>query len=90
MRRAKYITRKVTAEKITVLMATTDGETYETEISYPRCFKNQRERERYISENLNTETEKFVCVKNIEIVSGIYGITETDFMQNAVKLSDER
>lgn len=88
--RKKYITRMVNGEKLLCLVANVDGRTYERVISFPRRFKSTRERDKCIAQAINTDAERFVCVRDSEPISGLYGITEFDFMTKAEKLRENR
>ena len=89
MRRNKYITRHMCKTTVTCMIADTrTGETSELVVGFPRVYKTQTELEAALADAINTDTERFVCVKDIEFDSGTYGISEADFCKHAVKLSE--
>lgn len=90
MRKPKYITRRVNATICNCMVANTDGEVFSKTVSFPRTFKSEKEMKKACMEAINNDSDIFVKVDSVEFTSGIYGISESVFMANAVKLADAR
>lgn len=90
MRKPKYITRRVNATICNCMVANTDGEVFCKTVSFPRRFKSDKEMKKACMEAINNDSDIFVKIDTVEFTSGIYGISESVFMANAVKLADAR
>ena len=91
MPRKSYLTRTITSMKCTAMMVNTEtAEVFNKDFTAARIIEDANKLNKYAAKILNTDNEKFVAIVDTEIVSGIYGISEEDFMAHAVRLGDNR
>lgn len=83
MARIPMVTRTIVTTKATVLCVDLESQTpFEKEVVLPRTYKNDSEMLKVAESIINTETVKAVHIKSSSLEETLYGMTETDFVNN--------
>lgn len=90
MSRKPYITRTMQSEAVTAMVCDTEtAEVSNTTVTLGHTFKDPKAREKAVRAKVETGTTKLVAVVDVETVTGVYGISEDDFLAYAKKLDPE-
>ena len=90
MARKPMVTRTITTTQVNVLCSDiVAGEPFNQQVTLPRTYKEDKKLMKAIEEVVNTENVKAVHVVAKEEVETLYGMSEQDFINNAVVLDNE-
>ena len=90
MARKPMVTRTITTTQVNVLcLDIVAGEPFNKQVTLPRTYKEDKKLMKAIEEVVNTENVKAVHVVAKEEVETLYGMSEQDFINNAVVLDNE-
>lgn len=90
MARKPMVTRTITTTQVNVLcLDIVAGEPFNQQVTLPRTYKEDKKLMKAIEEVVNTESVKAVHVVAKEEVETLYGMSEQDFIKNAVVLDNE-
>lgn len=90
MARKAMVTRTINTTQATVLcMDLTTSQPVEKILTLPRTYKNNKDLMKAVEVAIADDTIKAVHVKNTEVVETLYGMTEQDFINSAIKLDPE-
>jgi preprotein translocase subunit SecD len=90
MARKPMVTRTITTTQVNVLcLDIVAGEPFNQQVTLPRTYKEDKKLMKAIEEVVNTESVKAVHVVAKEEVETLYGMSEQDFINNAVVLDNE-
>ena len=90
MARKPMVTRTITTTQVNVLcLDIVAGEPFNQQVTLPRTYKEDKKLMKAIEEVVNTENVKAVHVVAKEEVETLYGMSEQDFITNAVVLDNE-
>ena len=90
MARKPMVTRTITTTQVNVLcLDIVAGEPFNQQVTLPRTYKEDKKLMKDIEEVVNTENVKAVHVVAKEEVETLYGMSEQDFINNAVVLDNE-
>ena len=90
MARKPMVTRTITTTQVNVLcLDIVAGEPFNQQVTLPRTYKEDKKLMKAIEEVVNTENVKAVHVVAKEEVETLYGMSEQDFINNAVVLDNE-
>ena len=90
MARKPMVTRTITTTQVNVLcLDIVAGEPFNQQVTLPRTYKDDKKLMKAIEEVVNTENLKAVHVVAKEEVETLYGMSEQDFINNAVVLDNE-
>ena len=90
MARKPMVTRTITTTKANVLcMDIQTAEAFNKVVTLPRTYKDDKTLMIKVQEVVETDTVKAVHIVDKEEVETLYGMTEQEFIQNAVVLDPE-
>lgn len=90
MARKPMVTRTITTTQVNVLcLDIVAGEPFNQQVTLPRTYKEDKKLMKAVEEVVNTESVKAVQVVAKEEVEILYGMSEQDFINNAVVLDNE-
>ena len=90
MARKPMVTRTITTTQVNVLcLDIVAGEPFNQQVTLPRTYKEDKKLMKAIEAVVNTESVKAVHVVAKEEVETLYGMSEQDFINNAVVLDNE-
>lgn len=90
MARKPMVTRTITTTKANVLcMDIQTAEPFNKVVTLPRTYKDDKTLMKKVQEVVETDTVKAVHIVDKEEVETLYGMTEQEFIQNAVVLDPE-
>lgn len=90
MARKPMVTRTINTTKAEVLcMDLAVSQPVEKVVILPRTYKDDKSLMKAITSAITEENIKPVHVKSTEVVETLYGMTEQDFINSAVKLDPE-
>ena len=90
MARKPMVTRTITTTQVNVLcLDIVAGEPFNQQVTLPRTYKEDKKLMKAIEAVVNTENVKAVHVVAKEEVETLYGMSEQDFINNAVVLDNE-
>lgn len=90
MARKPMVTRTIVTTKVNVLCMDLEfTEPCNKEVTLPRTYKTQDKLFKAVSELINSDKIKAVQIVDSEEVETLYGMSEQDFIDNAVKLDNE-
>lgn len=90
MARKPMVTRTITTTKANVLcMDIQTAEPFNKVVTLPRTYKDDKSLMKKVQEVVETDTVKAVHIVDKEEVETLYGMTEQEFIQNAVILDPE-
>lgn len=87
MARTPMVTRTITTTKATVMVCDVEaGDVITQEIVVPRTYKNDDALLKAIKSTHETDQLKPVSIVKSEVIETLYGMTESDFIENATVL----
>lgn len=90
MARKPMVTRTIITTKVNVLCMDLEfTEPCNKEVTLPRTYKTQDKLFKAVSDVINSDKLKAVQIVDSEEVETLYGMTEQDFIDNAMKLDNE-
>ena len=90
MARKPMVTRTIMTTQVNVLcLDIVAGEPFNQQVTLPRIYKEDKKLMKAIEEVVNTENVKAIHVVAKEEVETLYGMSEQDFINNAVVLDNE-
>ena len=90
MARKPMVTRTIITTKVNVLcMDLVKVEPLNKVITLPRTFKDDKKLMKAVAEIIDNDKEKAVQVVGKDEIETLYGMTEQDFINNAVELNPE-
>lgn len=90
MARKPMVTRTIITTKVNVLcLDIQTSEPFNTVITLPRTYKDEKKLMKVVEEAINTDTIKAVHVVDKEEVQTYYGMTEAEFIAHAVELDPQ-
>ena len=88
MARKPMVTRTIITTKVNVLcLNVQDAEPFNKVVTFPRTYKDEKKLLKKVEEVVNTDEVKAVHVVDKEEVETLYGMTEQDFITNAIVLN---
>ena len=90
MARKPMVTRTIVTTKVNVLcLDIKSAEPINKVVTLPRTYKDEKQLLKKVEEIVNTDEVKAVHVVGKEEVETLYGMSEQDFINNAVVLDNE-
>ena len=90
MARKPMVTRSFEVTRVNVMCCDTDtAEVTNIEREIPRTYKDDNKLLKVVKEAIETDTLKVVTVVDKTVVSKLYGMSEIDFLKNAIELDPE-
>lgn len=90
MARKPMVTRTIVTTKVNVLCMDLEfTEPCNKEVTLPRTYKTQDKLFKAVSDLINSDKIKAVQIVDSEEVETLYGMTEQEFIDNAVKLDND-
>ena len=90
MARKPMVTRTIVTTKVNVLcLDIKSAEPFNKVVTLPRTYKDEKQLLKKVEEIVNTDEVKAVHVVGKEEVETLYGMSEQDFINNAVVLDNE-
>ena len=90
MARKPMVTRTIVTTKVNVLcLDIKSAEPFNKVVTLPRTYKDEKQLLKKVEEIVNTDEVKAVHVVGKEEVETLYGMSEQDFINNAVVLDKE-
>ena len=90
MARKPMVTRTIVTTKVNVLcLDIKSAEPFNKVVTLPRTYKDEKKLLKKVEEVVNTDEVKAVHVVDKEEVETLYGMSEQDFINNAVVLDNE-
>lgn len=90
MARKPMVTRTIITTKVNVLcLDVVSAEPFNKEVILPRTYKDEKKLLTKVEEVVNTDEVKAVHIVDKSEVETLYGMTEQDFIDNAVVLDPE-
>ena len=90
MARKPMVTRTIVTTKVNVLCLDIESaEPFNKVVTLPRTYKDEKQLLKKVEEIVNTDEVKAVHVVGKEEVETLYGMSEQDFINNAVVLDKE-
>ena len=87
MARKPMVTRTIVTTKVNVLcLDIKTEEPFNKVVTLPRTFKDEKKLLKKVEEVVNTDEVKVVHIVDKEEVETLYGMTEQDFITNAIIL----
>ena len=87
MARKPMVTRTIQSTKVVVLCLDTEKcEPYNEVVEISRTYKDDKTLFKKVAEVIDTDIRKAVKIVSSEVIDGVYGMTETDFLKYAHKL----
>ena len=87
MARKPMVTRTIQSTKVVVLCLDTEKcEPYNEVVEISRTYKDDKTLFKKVAEVIDTDNHKAVKIVSSEVIDGVYGMTETDFLKYAHKL----
>lgn len=87
MARKPMVTRTIVTTKVNVLcLDINSAEPFNKVVTLPRTYKDEKKLLKKVEEVVNTDEVKAVHIVDKEEVETLYGMTEQDFITNAVIL----
>lgn len=88
--RKPMVTRTITSTKVQVLCAdTTKAELFNKSVVVPRTFEDDEKLLKTLHKIIDNETEVVVSIVGKDEQTALYGMSEEDFVKNAVLLDNE-
>ena len=90
MARKPMVTRTIVTTRVNVLcLDIQSAEPFNKVVTLPRTYKDEKQLLKKVEEVVNTDEVKAVHVVGKEEVETLYGMSEQDFINNAVVLDNE-
>ena len=87
MARIPMVTRTIQTTTANVLcLNIKEGEPFNKEVVLPRTYKDEKSMMKIVEKLINTDDVKAVHIVDSEVHEALYGMTEADFIANAVIL----
>lgn len=87
MARKPMVTRTIVTTRVNVLcLDIQTAEPFNKEVSLPRTYKDEKKLMKAVESVVNSDTIKAVHVVDQETVEKVYGMTEQNFIDNAIEL----
>ena len=87
MARKPMVTRTIVTTKVNVLcLDIQSAEPFNKVVTLPRTYKDEKKLLKKVEEVVNTDDVKAVRIVDKEEVKTLYGMTEQDFITNAIVL----
>lgn len=87
MARKPMVTRTIVTTRVNVLcLDIQTAEPFNKEVSLPRTYKDEKKLMKAVESVVNSDTVKAVHVVDQETVEKVYGMTEQNFIDNAIEL----
>lgn len=87
MARKPMVTRTIVTTRVNVLcLDIQSAEPFNKEVSLPRTYKDEKKLMKAVESVVNSDTVKAVHVVDQETVEKVYGMTEQNFIDNAIEL----
>lgn len=87
MARKPMVTRTIVTTRVNVLcLDIQTAEPFNKEVSLPRTYKDEKKLMKAVESVVNSDTVKVVHVVDQETVEKVYGMTEQNFIDNAIEL----
>lgn len=87
MARKPMVTRTITTTKVNVLcLDVQSAEPFNQSVSLPRTYKDEKKLLKKVEEIVNTDAVKAVHIVGKTEIETLYGMTEQDFINNAMIL----
>lgn len=84
MARVPMVTRTIPTTVVHLFCVNTeDRTTFEQSITLPRTYKDEQKMMKAVEKTLECEPVKAVSILGYEVKETLYGMTETEFIQNA-------
>ena len=85
--RKPMVTRTIQSTKVVVLCLDTEKcEPYNEVVELSRTYKDDKILLKKVAEVIDNDTNKAVKIVSSEVIDGVYGMTETDFLKYAKPL----
>lgn len=89
MARQPMVTRTIKSTKVVALCINIEtAEPFNDVILLPRTYKNEKHILDSAKKARDTEEEKVVSICEAEVITGLYGMTEQEFLKHADKLPE--
>lgn len=87
MARKPMVTRTIVTTRVNVLcLDIQSAEPFNKEVTLPRTYKDEKKLMKAVESVVNSDTVKAVHVVDQETVEKVYGMTEQNFIDNAIEL----
>lgn len=87
MARIPMVTRTIQTTKVNVLCLDIEkGEPFNTVVTLPRTYKDEKSMMKVVEGAINTDTVKAVHIVESSVKETLYGMTEQDFISQAYVL----
>ena len=87
MARAPQVTRTIQTTEVNVLcLDINKGEPFNEKVVLPRTYKDEKHMLKAVEKVMNSDTVKAVHIVDSTVKETLYGMTEADFIANAVIL----
>lgn len=90
MARKPMVTRSFEVTRVNVMMCNTESaEVQNKDIEVPRTYKDNEKLLKVVKEIAETKTDKVVTIVDKTEFTKLYGMSEADFLKNAIELDPE-
>lgn len=90
MARKPMVTRSFEVTKVNVMMCNTiTAEVHNKEFEVPRTYKDNEKLLKVVKEMVETDSDKVVTIVDKSIATKLFGMSEADFLKNAIELDPE-
>lgn len=90
MARKPMVTRSFEVTKVNVMMCNTiTAEVHNKEFEVPRTYKDNDKLLKVVKEMVETDSDKVVTIVDKSIATKLFGMSEADFLKNAIELDPE-
>ena len=90
MARKPMVTRSFEVTKVNVMMCNTiTAEVHNKEFEVPRTYKDNEKLLKVVKEMIETDSDKVVTIVDKSIATKLFGMSEADFLKNAIELDPE-
>lgn len=90
MARKPMVTRSFEVTNVNVMMCNTiTAEVHNKEFEVPRTYKDNEKLLKVVKEMVETDSDKVVTIVDKSVATKLYGMSEADFLKNAIELDPE-
>lgn len=90
MARKPMVTRSFEVTNVNVMMCNTiTAEVHNKEFEVPRTYKDNDKLLKVVKEMVETDSDKVVTIVDKSVATKLYGMSEADFLKNAIELDPE-
>lgn len=90
MARKPMVTRSFEVTRVNVMMCNTiSAEVHNKEFEVPRTYKDNDKLLKVVKEMVETDSDKVVTIVDKSIATKLFGMSEADFLKNAIELDPE-